>query len=357
MSALVTSRQDEAMAAPESGRNVVPEAAPESGSNAASELGAKPLPKSGVRRRLPHAGAIGSVLLFLCLSVLASGCFQNETLVRVHANGSGEVEVLSMISAEAAEQAKEMAKLFAEEGQEVEEPDLFPVADLEAAASKMGEGVRFVRSEPVSKDGFVGVRAHYAFDDIRKLTVHMDPDGGGMDGTGGSGSEGFGEDDMADQDSGPDDGITFDLTSSGKGGKLVIHLPDSDFGSEADTVDGEDAEWDDEADSDMDDPMADHEPTDEEIQFIQDLFGGFRFSLAVETDGKITKTNSPYADGNRVTLFDIDFGKLMADMPKFKALAGRGEPSSMAEAAEWLKEFDGIKVHLEDTVEIEFSGK
>ena len=28
-----------------------------------------------------------------------------------------------------------------------------------------------------------------------------------------------------------------------------------------------------------------------------------------------------------------------------------------AEAAEWLQEFDGIKVHLEDTVEIEFSGK
>ena len=306
----------------------------------------------------PLGRVIASALFAFFLVVFGSGCFQAETLVRVHGDGSGEVEVVSMISQEAAEQAKEMAKLFAEEGAEVEEPDLFPQADLESAAAKMGEGVRFVRSEPVSKDGFVGVRAYYAFDDVRKLTVHMDPDGGGMGGGGmdgdGDGSEEFGEGEMSGHDAGPDDGITFDLTSSGKGKKLIVHLPDSDS-AEDEAVDTEDESMDE--DGEMEDPMAGGEPTDEEMQFIQDLFGGFRFSLAVETDGKITHTNSPYAEGNRVTLFDIDFGKLMANMPKFKELAGRGEPGSMAEAAEWLQEFDGIKVHLEDTVEIEFSGK
>ena len=278
------------------------------------------------------------LLLAVFLSWGSVGCLQSDTLVRVHGHGSGEIEVVSLISEEAADQAQEMASAFAPEGETTEEPDLFPLEDLEAAAVGFGNGVRFVRSEKLSRDGFVGVRAFYEFDDVRRLRVSMEPGG-----TGGSpdGTEG-GQDEGGEQD----EFVTFDLSEAPGGYMLLsIHLPPGEF-QEPGTADTSEPE---------EEVMEDGEaPSDEEIEFISGMFGGFRFGLAVETDGKIVRTNSPYAEGNRVTLFDIDFGRLLQDLPKFKALAGRGQPSSMAEAAEWLQEFEGIKVHLEEELEVEF---
>jgi hypothetical protein len=279
------------------------------------------------------------------------GCLQSDTLVRVHANGSGEIEVISLISEDAADQARAMAAAFAPEdeagpdGEVVSEPDLFPIDDLESRAADLGEGVRFVRSERLEREGFVGVRAFYEFDDVRRLRVSMEP--------GETGGAPAGMEDAEDMEDGGerDEYVTFDLSPASGGHSLLsIHLPAGEF-QESEATEPADAEEDGSGDDAMDDGDL---PSDEELEFISGLFGGFRFTLAVETDGKIVRTNSPYQEGNRVTLFDIDFGRLLQDLPRFKQLAARGEPSSMLEAAEWLQEFEGIKVHLEEELEVEF---
>ena len=49
-------------------------------------------------------------------------------------------------------------------------------ADLERTAQRMGKGVRLVSAEPIKgANGFEGVKAIFAFDDINKIQVSQDP--------------------------------------------------------------------------------------------------------------------------------------------------------------------------------------
>lgn len=306
----------------------------------------------GRRRRpgsWPRVGAPRWAGFFVSAFVLvfgSVGCLQSDTLIRLHADGSGEIEVLTLLPEAALEQAREMARAFAPEGEEVAEPDLFPSEELAARASDFGEGVRFVRSEPVSKDGSVGARAIYAFDDITKLAVSMEP------GDSNPGLSPGGADVEVEPGGEPDPHVTFAFGPGKDGRKLLqIRLPKGDF----DEAEGGEIAAEGEGDAASEEEA--RTPSDEELAFITEMFGGFRFGLALETDGKIVRTNSPYAEGNRLTIFDVDFGKIIADLPKFKEVAGRGEPSSMTEAAAWLREFEGIKVHLEENLEVEFEAK
>lgn len=282
------------------------------------------------------------VLLAAMLALLVGGCLQSETIIRVKADGSGEIEVLAAMSEDAAREAEELARAMAPEGTETaesSESELFPTEEMESKASDFGEGVRFVRREAYKANGLVGARAFYAFDDIRKIHVSNDPaaDSGMEGGDEGSGSAGGSGEDI----------LTFDLEALDGGRSLLrIHVPQEEM-----DLAGEDEEPDpaSEEDAEM--------PSEEDLEMLSELFGGFRFAVIVEPVGSIVRTTSPHRDGDRVTLFDIDFGKLIADVPKFREIAGRGQPSSMTEAAAWLQEVEGIKVHLDPMVEIEFEGK
>ena len=89
------------------------------------------------------------------------------------------------------------------------------------------------------------------------------------------------------------------------------------------------------------------------------MFKGLHMGMAVDVEGKIVKTNSPYVEGSKVTLMDIDFDPLFSDEKGFKALSEKLEKSMGDErkTMEALKGFKGLRIVTEPEVSIEFAPK
>src|SRR5262245_56284980 len=106
---------------------------------------------------------------------LASGCLTSVTTIKVKPDGSGTIEQSIAMKAEAAAQLTAMAATFgdtAEKGKAAEPLELFSDKDMREAATKFGEGVTFVSSQPIKTNDMVGRVATYAFADITKVRVN-----------------------------------------------------------------------------------------------------------------------------------------------------------------------------------------
>ncbi len=68
--------------------------------------------------------------------------------------------------------------------------------------------------------------------------------------------------------------------------------------------------------------------------------------------GRLVRSNSPYVDGQTVTLFDVDVDALLKDEEAFTRLQNARTP---AEAAEALKNVPGVKIAPERDITIEFA--
>src|SRR5215210_6846279 len=95
-------------------------------------------------------------LLAVLLSTAGlTACLNSTTIVKVKPDGSGTVEQTTLMN---------MAALKGIGGGQFNGP-MMNKAELERTATRMGEGVRLVSSEPVKGDnGFEGVKAIFAFD-------------------------------------------------------------------------------------------------------------------------------------------------------------------------------------------------
>ena len=90
---------------------------------------------------------------------------------------------------------------------------------------------------------------------------------------------------------------------------------------------------------------------------IKQMFKGLRMGMDVDVEGKVVKTNSPYVEGSKVTLMDIDFDPFFSEDEGFKALSAKlekamGDDRTTMEA---LKEVKGIKIVMDQEISIEFS--
>ena len=68
--------------------------------------------------------------------------------------------------------------------------------------------------------------------------------------------------------------------------------------------------------------------------------------------GRLVRTNSPYVDGQTVTLFDVDIDTLLKDEEAFTRLQSASTP---AETTEALKRAPGVKIAAERDITIEFA--
>jgi len=98
-----------------------------------------------------------------------TACLDSTTLVKVKPDGSGTVEQTTLFNAAA------LKGMMGGAAGQVNGP-MMNKADLERTATRMGEGVRLVSSEPVkAANGFEGVKAIFSFDDINKIQVSQGP--------------------------------------------------------------------------------------------------------------------------------------------------------------------------------------
>jgi hypothetical protein len=265
------------------------------------------------------------------LALPTAGCIGFETLVKVKADGSGTLVQTMTMSAE----TMEMMKSMKGDGAKVDvgKPMALEAKDIEQAkaeAAKMGEGVTFVKAEPIDTPQAKGMRATYAFKDITKLKVSQKPSSpGGAPAPGGK--------DV-------DETMKFGFSKAANGNSvLTITMPDL----KATAAKPASAKT----------PAATPEAPPEAMAMMKQMFKGLRIAIAIEPEGRVVQSNSPYVEGSRVTLMEMSFDAMLADEAKLKQFSAAMDGGSIADAKRLMKGMKGMKISLDPEVKIEFAAK
>lgn len=248
-------------------------------------------------------------LVLLPAALLAAGCFEGQRAIRVRGDGSGTVVDTLVLG----EQMKAMVAA-ADKGKETAAKQK---ADYEAAAAAMGPGVRFVGEEKTAE----GIKATYAFADIRGVKLDVSPGPAGRE-------------DGGQKKAQP---LTFRLTRQGTKSILTVVQPRPAPKEEAAEAPG---------------PL--QEMGMAMWAMMKPMMKGLKLRTVLEVDGRLVRTNSRLARGSTVTLLEMDFDQVAADDANFKRFAKAGDDPSALDPR-LLQAVKGIKVSPEAEVVIEFT--
>ena len=188
----------------------------------------------------------------------------------------------------------------------------------------MGEGVRLSSVEPIDEDGKQGCRAFYDFDDINQLTISQNPGDQMPSGM------------TADEPTSTEEVVTFSFTP-GSPATLVINLP-QDFQDN---------------NPDEDPAPVDSTQGEEQLAMMREMLEGARIHMALAVEGAITETNASYQDGNRITLIEIDFDRLLENEEQLELLSN-ANPQTTAEVKALLEGVEGIKMETGEEILVRF---
>jgi len=260
----------------------------------------------------------------LVAAAFASACITSTTTVKVKPDGSGTVEQTMLVNTAMIEQLGTMissqmggsSKTTTKSANPFE--DAFNEEKMKAEIAKMN-GVRLVSRTPLKQNGLEGVKVVLAFDDVNQLVLDENV-----------GSKGS-------------DPMRVSLKKNAAGASvLTIQFPDKPGG---------------EAPKGAQPKPKKNAPKAEDLAMAQMFFKGFRVQMAVEVQGTLIKTSSPYVQGNTVTLLDLDMEKLFANPAALSNLDdlpfGPGMSVTEARAALAKSGVQGIKIN-DPTVTIEF---
>lgn len=259
------------------------------------------------------------------LALLAScavGCISLDSVIKVKADGTGTIEQTLLVNSS----AMGMLSMMGNEKGGGSAPDpsqLFTEDKLKSDAAKLGEGVTFVSSTPVTQGELKGVKAVYAFTDFNKLRVttalpDVDNGSGAMSGKGEPLPLVFTR-------NGSSSLISLDMLAGMKNKEKPTGITKSDEAM----------------------PM-------EMLGMFAPMFKDMRVAVAIEPVGTLVRTNANHVQGKRVTLFDVAFGELMADPANLQKLQALGDSPSLDEIQSTLKGVKGLKVNDAQKLEIEF---
>jgi hypothetical protein len=279
--------------------------------------------------------------VLILFPLLLAGCFQVEQTVTVGTDGSGTVEETLLVSRRISESMEGLVAGLDGQGESAgdqaagrkkQEPapqrSFFKDEEIRKRAETMGEGVSFVRMERIANEEFEGYRALFAFRDINKLTLSQ---GGGPSQAAGSGAGAKGQ------------GIRFVFTP-GKNATLVLKQRQQ----KAAAGEGEAA-----APKKEERPVPAGKASAEDLAMLRQMFAGLRFAMTVVVKGEIVETNATHRDGSRVTLADIDLGRML-DKPELLTKLAEIPPGDSGAALEMLKKIPGMKADLNDELRITF---
>jgi hypothetical protein len=274
---------------------------------------------------------ISRLLLVLPFTLCLTGCLSSYTLVKVNPNGTGTLEQTTMINPMMLGMMAGMAQGLGGENATKSKPptvaDMFKEEELRAAATKMGTGVRYVSSQPAKAEGREGVTAIYAFDDVTKLTVNQNASSPSVGG--------------ASIKASSESPIIFKLDSGLTGAKVLsITMPEGKPG--------------DQKPAKAQDPAEKKDMPPEALAMMKSMFQGAKIGIDVEVAGHLIKSNSPYVNGSRITLMEVDLGALMEDPATLQKLQGLGPGAGFEQARQALGDVKGIKLPAERTTTIEF---
>jgi len=265
-------------------------------------------------------------LLLMITSLLAlftlNSCLQVESTITLKKDGSGTITEDLLFGDQMVQMMRLSASQAAQAGIKAKDPfeEMLDKTKATERAKKMGEGVELVSVTKIDTNGKMGVRTVFKFADINKLDYNT---ADAMD---------MGDGGPQPKENKDADKPTFKYAD----GKLVISqkLPKGEEASEPAK----------EEKKDEDNPM-----DDQALAMMQGVMKDMRMTMKMKFDPGIAKTNATYVDGDTITIMEIDFGKVVKDPKKLKALQG-GDFEKTKEA---LKGIDGIKFEAQETVEVE----
>ena len=289
---------------------------------------------------IKHVIKSGGLVLIL-LSLV--GCLQVNTLVKVKPDGTGTIEETFLMSKEIVEFMKGMADQMMglteqQEGQSARKPDaqaeggfdIFDEAKLKKEALKRGQGVTYVTGKRITTDKFEGYTAIYSFTDINQLRLNQNP------------SESVPSDPRANNKGSQKqkEFVTFHLTK-GYPSTLIVRMP-VDQGANEPTISKEEK------------PVEmDNQQSEMMMAQMKQMFEGMKITMAIEVQGSIVQTNATHREGSKITMMQLDFGKLL-QMPEQLNRFSQMKPESLEAAKKLMKDLPGIKVDLNKEVIIKF---
>jgi hypothetical protein len=261
-------------------------------------------------------------VIFLLSSALTSGgCFQFVSVLTVKGDGSGTIQQRLQFTSAALAQMRGLSLM----GRRGAADGFDPISEEQARASapRLGQGVTYVSSAPIVNAEGQGRDITYAFADINQLHLAAAPPSpGGLT--------------VRAPSLGTDQQISFKRTLEAGGNSLLhINIPRPTLpgvGALGQTGRGE--------------------FSSSQIAMFKQMVVGARLSIVVEPAGTLIGSSSPYVDGQRVTLIDIDFDQLLRDESMLSRLqAAKTEDEAKAVLADMPR----VKVNLDPEITIEFA--
>ena len=248
---------------------------------------------------------------------MTTSCFQSEITLRLNKDGSGTLTESNAFGP----QALEMLSSF---GGGAGGPDIATgMASEEKAktrAAQLGEGVTVEKVEATSKDGWKGGTAVYRFTDINKLKFSPDA---------------AAESAMPQMPGQPAPAVkkTEPITFKYAGDKLTVLIPEPKKNEEAPAKE------------------ATPEMGPEQEAMMKQMMTGMKVSVKIIAEPGIAETNASFADGNTITISEMEMSKILEQPGAFKKMseAGQGDP---AQALELMKSFQGVKVETKREITV-----
>jgi hypothetical protein len=263
-----------------------------------------------------------AALVCAAASVLA-GCFQSSTLVKLNPDGSGTIEQTTTMTAQALAQLQELAAMGDKDKSKTKMSEPFSLDEAKAAAAKMGTGVSLVSADKIDTPDRKGIKAVYAFKDIRTLSLNeMNTPGG------------------ADMGAKTEKPMTLTFSQLPNGHALLTIKNDTDVTKNMTAGMGNAGQS----------PLGGMDSA-QAAEMMKTMLGGMKVDFAIQV-GHVVKTNVPYVSGGTVTLLSMDFDQVLSNPA---ALEQMQKPKSMADTKAALQGVKGIKVSLDPELTIEFT--
>jgi len=267
-----------------------------------------------------HRGSAEKLVLALA-AVSCCACFESTTILRVRSDGSGTLQQRTIVKQAALAQLRTFATLGGGRA------TLDPLSEDQARqlATSLGAGVTYVSSTPIANADGQGREANYAFTDVSQLRVSEQPQApGGVTVR----TQGLSTDSPA---------ITLSLTHE-PGGNAVLHIlvPPPAIFAGADQSGGI------------------NPAVFEQLQGLKAMLAGAHLLLAMEPQGRLVRTSSPYVDGQRVTLLEVDLDRVLGDEAFLDRLRAA---KTLDEVRAVTKDAPGLKINLDPEITVEFTGQ
>lgn len=269
----------------------------------------------------------------LFVGLLTTGCITSDTLLRVKPSGAGTMEMTILVNTA---MFKELGGMMGGETTSKGKSGMPSPEELSKQLSQM-KGVRLVSQEKITRGDAEGAKVVVAFDDINQISV----------------SEGLPGKEFKPK---PEEEVTFRMSKLPNGNSLLsIAFPDKPAEAAEDAAAAK-AKQNRPRQNQPRDRSAE-KPDPEMLKMMAAFFKDMRVTIAVDVDGSLVKTSSPYVEGNRVTLLDLDLGQLLADpaaLEKMESLP-MGPDMSLGEVRTAMERagVKGVKVN-EPKLSIEF---